>query len=261
MVMMNFDLSGKTALVTASVSGIGLATAQGLAARGARVWINGRSVKRLEKAADAVRERIPGAEVMTVSADVATPEGCKLVTDAVTDIDILVNMAGGTDRVVPFEELTDRDWQYQWDFNVMSAVRLTRHYIPLFKKKDFGRIVFMTSTAGIVTPGSLVHYGVAKAAVIRLSRCVAEIFSHTNVTANCVAPGATISDWVYRAAGDKPVEELEKRFFAETDPTSLLGKFAETDDVANLVVYLCTPASTATRGAVLRAEGGVVRSD
>src|ERR1700759_1405132 len=105
MVMMNLDLSGKTALVTASVSGIGLATAQGLAARGARVWVNGRSAKRLAKAADALRERIPGAEVMSVLADVATPEGCKFVTDAVTDIDILVNMAGGTDRVVPFEEL------------------------------------------------------------------------------------------------------------------------------------------------------------
>ena len=111
MAMMNLDLSGKTALVTASVSGIGLATVQGLAARGARVWINGRSTKRLEQAADAVRERIPGAEVMTVLADVATPEGCKSVTDTVTDVDILINMAGGTDRLVPFEELTDEDWQ------------------------------------------------------------------------------------------------------------------------------------------------------
>jgi NAD(P)-dependent dehydrogenase (short-subunit alcohol dehydrogenase family) len=259
--MMNLDLSGKTALVTASVSGIGLATAQGLAARGARVWINGRSPKRLEKAADAVRERIPGAEVMTVLGDVATAEGCKSVTDAVTDLDILVNMAGGTDRLVPFEELTDQDWQYQWDFNVMSAVRLTRHYIPLFKKKDFGRIVFMTSEAGLVTPATLAHYGVAKAAVIRLSRCVAEIFPRANVTVNCVAPGGTISEWVYREARDTPLAEFERHHFEVHEPTSLLGKFAEADDVANLIVYLCSPASTATRGAVLRAEGGAVRSD
>jgi NAD(P)-dependent dehydrogenase (short-subunit alcohol dehydrogenase family) len=261
MAMMNLDLSGKTALVTASVSGIGLATAQGLAARGARVWINGRSAKRLDKAADAVRERIPGAEVLTVLADVATPEGCKSVTDAVTDVDILVNMAGGTDRLVSFEELTDADWQYQWDFNVMSAVRLTRHYVPLFKQKDFGRIIFMASEAGLVTPGSLAHYGVAKAAVIRLSRCVAEIFARTNVTANCVAPGATISEWVHREARGMPIEEFEKHHFEVNEPTSLLGKFAQADDVANLIVYLCSPASAATRGAVLRAEGGAVRSD
>src|SRR5215467_491222 len=114
MVMMNLDLSGKTALVTASASGIGLATAQGLTARGARVWINGRSAERLEKAAEAIRDRVPGAEVMTVMADVATAEGCKTVTDAVKDLDILINMAGGTDRIVPFVELTDADWQYQW---------------------------------------------------------------------------------------------------------------------------------------------------
>jgi NAD(P)-dependent dehydrogenase (short-subunit alcohol dehydrogenase family) len=261
MVMMNLDLSGKTALVTASVSGIGLATAQGLAARGARVWINGRSEKRLENAAEAIRGRVPGAKVMTVLGDVATPEGCRSVTDAVAELDILVNMAGGTDRLVPFEELTDEDWQYQWDFNVMSAVRLTRHYVPLFKKKDFGRIIFMSSEAGLVTPSTLVDYGVAKAAVIRLSRCIAEIFSRTNVTANCVAPGATMSEWVYREARSVPLEEFEKHHFEANEPTSLLGKFAETDDVANLIVYLCSPASTATRGAVLRAEGGAVRSD
>lgn len=261
MAMMNLDLTGKTALITASVSGIGLATAQGLAAQGARVWINGRSEDRLAKAADAVRARVPGAEVMTVLADVATAEGCATVTEAVEDIDILVNMAGGTDRLVPFEELTDADWQYQWEFNVMSAVRLTRHYVPRFKKKDFGRIIFMTSEAGLVTPTVLHHYGVAKAAVIRLSRCVAEIFPRTDVTANCVAPGGTMSEWVYREARDTPIEEFERNHFEVNEPTSLLGRFAQPDDVANLIVYLCAPAATATRGALLRAEGGAVRSD
>jgi len=146
---------------------------------------------------------------MTVLGDVATAAGCKAVTDAIKDIDILINMAGGTDRVVPFLELTDEDWQYQWDFNVMSGVRLTRHYIPLFKKKDFGRIIFTTNEAGIVTPANSVDYGVVKAGVIRLSRCIAEIFSRTNVTVNCVAPGATISEWVYRACGDQNFAEFE----------------------------------------------------
>ena len=261
MVMMNLDLSGKTALVTASVSGIGLATAQGLAARGARVWINEWSVERLEKAADAVRQRVPGAEVMTVLGDVATLEGCKSVTDAVRDLDILINMAGGTDRLVPFEELTDEDWQYQWDFNVMSAVRLTRHYVPLFKKKDFGRIIFMTSEAGLVTPGTLGPLrGRKGGGDPSVALCRRDFPTHY-VTANCVAPGGTISEWVYREARGTPFEEFEKHHFEVNEPTSLLGKFAETDDVANLIVYLCSPASTATRGAVLRAEGGAVRSD
>lgn len=262
MAMMNLDLTGKTALITASVSGIGLATAQGLCARGARVWINGRSEERLAKAADAVRERVPGADVMTVLGDVATAEGCKAVTDAVAELDILVNMAGGTDRLVPFEDLTDADWQYQYDFNVMSAVRLTRHYMPLLKQKDFGRIIFMTSEAGMVTPLWLAHYGVAKAAVIRLSRCVAENFHGAkDVTANCVSPGGTMSEWVYREAKDTPIEEFERNHFENNETSSLIARFAQPDEVANMIVYLCCPAATATRGAVLRADGGPVRSD
>ncbi|MFV0332646.1 MAG: SDR family NAD(P)-dependent oxidoreductase [Tropicimonas sp.] len=262
MTLMNLDLSGKTALITASVTGIGLATAQGLAACGARVWINGRSEDRLATAAGQIRARVPGAEVMTVRADVATAEGCRAVTEAVTDTDILINMAGGTDRLAPFEELTDEDWQYQYDFNVMSAVRLTRHYLPMFRRKEFGRIIFMTSEAGMVTPTWLPHYGVAKAGVIRLSRCVAENFHGAkDVTANCVSPGGTMSEWVHREAKDTPIEEFERAHFAENEATSLLARFAKADEVANMIVYLCSPAATATRGAVLRADGGPVRSD
>jgi NAD(P)-dependent dehydrogenase (short-subunit alcohol dehydrogenase family) len=197
---------------------------------------------------------------MTVVGDVATAAGCKVVTETVTDPDILINMAGGTDRIVPFVELTDEDWQYQWDFNVMSGVRLTRHYVPLLLKKDYGRIIFMTSEAGLVTPANIVDYGVVKAGVMRLSRCISEIFYRTNVTVNCVAPGATLSDWVYRACGDKDFAEFERHHFEVNEGTSLLGKFAEADDVANLIVYLCCPASNATRGALLRAEGGAVRT-
>lgn len=260
--MMNLDLTGKTALITASVSGIGLATAQSLCARGARVWLNGRKAERLARAADEVRARVPGADVMTVQADVATAEGCQTVIDTVQDVDLLLNMAGGTDRIVPFAELTDKDWQYQWDFNVMSGVRLSRHYVPLIQKKDFGRIIFMTSEAGLVTPGAIVDYGVAKAAVIRLSRCIAEIFHrHPGVTVNCVAPGGTMSEWVYRDAKGQSIADFERHHFAVNEATSLLGRFAEADEVANMIVYLCSPASNATRGAVLRVEGGAVRSD
>lgn len=264
MAMMDMDLTGKTALITASVTGIGLATAQQLCSRGVKVWINGRKPERIEAAVKAIKDRVPDAQVMTVQADVATAEGCKKICDTVKDIDILVNMAGGTEDLRLFEELPDENWQYQWDFNVMSAVRLTRHYIPLFRKKDFGRIIFMTSEAGMVTPGVIVDYGVCKAAVIRLSRCIAEIFHRSRgVTVNCVSPGGTIADWVYREQkkSGKPFEQFEREHFEQNESTSLLGRFAEADEVANMIVYLCSPASNATRGAVLRADGGPVRTD
>jgi NAD(P)-dependent dehydrogenase (short-subunit alcohol dehydrogenase family) len=142
----------------------------------------------------------------------------------------------------------------------MSGVRLTRHYIPVFQQKDFGRILFLASDAGVITPANLINYGVVKAAVIRLSRCVAEIFAGTNVTVNCVMPGPTVSDWVYRTAAGQTVDEFGKTYFPANQPTSLLKRFAEADEVANLITYLCSPASSATRGAVLRVEGGIIRT-
>jgi 3-oxoacyl-[acyl-carrier protein] reductase len=257
---MNLDLTGRTALVTAATSGIGLATARGLAQQGASLWINGRNQARLDTARDSILEAAPGAKVDTVVADVATAAGCQAVIDAVDDLDILLPMAGGTNNLRPFTELTDDDWQYQWEYNVMQGVRLARHYVPLLLRKDFGRIVFLTSEAGIITPTNIVDYGTVKAAVIRLSRSVAEIFAGTNVTVNCVAPGPTKSEWVYRMADGRPLEEVEAEYFPEAQPTSLLKKFAEAEDVANLICYLCSPASTATRGALLRAEGGSIRT-
>ncbi|HUB70220.1 MAG TPA: SDR family oxidoreductase [Acidimicrobiales bacterium] len=257
---MNLDLTGKTALITAATSGIGLAATEALAGQGAQVWMNGRSKEHLEAAANTVRKNVPGAQLGLVVGDVSTVEGVKAITDAVADLDILVNMAGGTEYLAPFVELSDADWQYQWDFNVMSGVRLTRHYIPAFLEKDFGRILFLASDAGVITPANLVNYGVVKAAVIRLSRCVAEIFAGTNVTVNCVMPGPTISDWVFRTAGDQPLEEFERAYFPVNQPNSLLKRFAEASEVANLITYLCSPASSATRGATLRVEGGIIRT-
>lgn len=263
MVMMNLDLAGKTALITASVTGIGLATAQQLCARGATVWINGRKQERIDAAVKAIQDRVPGAQVKTVLADVATAEGCKVITDTVKDLDILINMAGGTEDLRPFVEMPDENWQYQWDFNVMSAVRLTRHYVPILQKKDFGRIIFLSSNAAYMTPNVLVDYGVCKAAVIRLSRAVAEIFhSSKGVTVNCVVPGPTLADWVYREqkkAGMTFEEFQDSQFVRGNETTSLLARFAEADEVANMITYLCCPASNATRGAVLYAEGGAIR--
>ena len=257
---MDLDLTGRTALVTAATSGIGLATARGLARQGAALWINGRSQQRLDAARDSILQAVPGAKVDTVVGDVATAAGCDAVIGAVADLDILIPMAGGTANLRPFVELTDADWQYQWEYNVMQGVRLARHYVPLLLRKDFGRIIFMSSEAGIITPADVLDYGIAKAAVIRLSRSVAEIFAGTNVTVNCVAPGPTKSEWVYRMVDGRPLEEVEAEYFPKAQPTSLLKRFAEADDVANLICYLCSPASTATRGALLRVEGGSIRT-
>lgn len=256
---MDLDLSGRTALVTSATSGIGLATAAGLARQGAEVWINGRNEQRLEGAAEKIRERVPGARVHTALGDVSNADGVQSVIDVVDDVDILVNMAGGTNNTVPFTELTDEDWQYQWEYNVMSGVRLSRHYIPKLMTKDFGRIIFLSSEAGIIT-GENVIDGVCKAAVIRLSRAIAELFAGTNVTVNCVVPGPTVSDWVLRAADGRDLDEFAAEFFPANQPNSLLQRFAEADEVANLILYLCSPASTVTRGAVLRAEGGSIRT-
>lgn len=258
---MDLDLTGKIALITAATSGIGFATAKMLASQGANLWLNARSQERLNQARDRVLEIAPNVCVNTVVGDVSTKQGVAAVIEAVRDLDILIPMAGGTANLVPFVELTDEDWQYQWEYNVMQGVRLARHYVPILQKKDFGRIVFITSEAGIVTGANVVDYGVAKAAVIRLSRCIAEIFAGSNdVTVNCVAPGPTKSDWVYRMADGRPLEEVEAEYFPVAQPTSLIKRFAEAESVASLIAYLCSPASTATRGALLRAEGGSIRT-
>lgn len=258
---MDLNLSGKTALITAATSGIGLATAKMLASQGANLWLNGRSQERLDKARYEILNIAPEVTVETVLGDVSTKEGVQAVIDAVKDLDILIPMAGGTANLAPFVELTDDDWQYQWDYNVMQGVRLARHYVPILQQKDFGRIVFMTSEAGIVTPANIVDYGVAKAAVIRLSRSIAEIFAGSrDVTVNCVAPGPTKSEWVYRMADGRKLEDVEAEYFPEAQPTSLIKRFAEAEDVASLIAYLCSPAATATRGALLRAEGGSIRT-
>lgn len=262
--MMDTNIQGKTALITASVTGIGLATAQQLCSLGATVWINGRKQARIDAAVAAIQDRVPGARVKTVLADVATAEGCQTIIDTVgDDLDILINMAGGTEDLRPFVDMPDENWQYQWDFNVMSGVRLSRHYVPILQKKDFGRIIFLSSNAAYMTPNVLVDYGVCKAAVIRLSRAVAEIFhSSKGVTVNCVVPGPTLADWVYREqkkAGLTLQEFQDSQFLRGNETTSLLARFAEADEVANMITYLCTPASNATRGAVLFAEGGAIR--
>jgi NAD(P)-dependent dehydrogenase (short-subunit alcohol dehydrogenase family) len=261
---MNLDLTGKTALITGSTRGIGLASALGLARMGARVCINGRSEAVVLEAAEKIRQAVPEASIFAVTADLGTASGCAELIARVPDADILVNNLGIYEPK-PFLELQDADWQRMFDVNVMSGVRLTQHYLGrLLEAKAWGRIVFISSESAIFVPKEMVHYGFSKSAQLVIARGAAEMTKGTEITVNSVLPGPT---WVEMAptrlaarakAQDTTVEDLAARTFTERRPSSLLQRYAAPEEIANLVCYVCSRASSATNGAVLRADGGIV---
>lgn len=261
---MDLDLSGKRALVTGSTRGIGLAAAKGLAAMGAEVIVNGRGEAAVEEALAAIRAQTPGANAHGVAADLGTAEGCAAVIAAHPDVDILVNSMG-IYGPKPFFDTTDEEWRAMFDVNVMSGVRLTRHYLKaMVEEKDWGRVVFVSSESGIFVPKEMVHYGFSKGAQLVIARGAAEYTKGTNVTVNSVLPGPT---WVEAqterlAARAKDqgttVEDLKRRTFTERRPASLIQRYATPEEVANLICYVCSKASAATNGAALRVDGGIV---
>jgi NAD(P)-dependent dehydrogenase (short-subunit alcohol dehydrogenase family) len=262
---MKIDLSGKTALVTGSSSGIGRAIAHGLAGAGARVVINGRREATVQPAVQALRADLPGANVQGVAADVATAEGCATLARAIADVDILVNNAGIFEPK-DFFQITDPDWRRFFETNVMSGVRLSRAYMPGMLKRNWGRIVFISSESGLHIPKEMIHYGFTKTAQLAVSRGLAELTAGTAVTVNSVLPGPTRSDGVEeflqsmaKETGSS-AEVLATEFVKQHRPTSLLQRFASVEEVANMVVYVCSPQASATNGAALRVEGGVVRT-
>ena len=259
---MNIDLTGRTALVTGSTAGIGLATARGLAERGAIVWVNGRTQQRVDAAVAAIGASCAGATLHGVVADLGTQNGAEVVVGALPAVDILVNNVGGVLVRKSFEELEDGDWHRVLELNLMSGVRLSKRYLPGMRAKDWGRVVFVSSESGLQIPSEFPHYGVAKAAVIALARAVAETLVGTGVTVNSVLPGPTLAEGLQRrlAADSRSAEEFAEEFFTRFRPTSLIRRFAQPDEVANMIVYLCTPAASATHGAALRVDGGVVKS-
>jgi len=259
---MDHDLTGRTALVTGSTAGIGLATATGLAECGAKVWVNGRIHERVDRAIESIRARCPQATLESVIGDVASPEGANAVTTRVDSVDILVNNVGGIGVRKPFEELDDADWLRVYELNVMSAVRMTRHFLPAMRARNWGRLIFVASESGVQIPVEFPHYGVVKAGVIALARGIAETLVASGVTANSVLPGPTFAEGAARRAATegKTEQELAADIFAKARPTSLLRRFATTDEVANMIVYLCSPAASATHGAALRVDGGVIKS-
>lgn len=262
---MDLQLSGKRALVTGSTAGIGYAIALELAREGAMVTINGRTPERVATAIERIRSEVPGAFVNGIAADLGSADGVESLLRQCPKADILVNNLGIFDPV-PFEDIPDAEWQRFFEVNVMSGVRLARHYLPRMKAGNWGRIVFISSESGINPPGEMVHYGMTKAAQLSVSRGLAQLTAGTGVTVNAVLPGPTRSegavDFFTKLAAAQGIDlaEAERRFFAEARPTSLLKRFIEPAEVAAMVAYVCSPRAAATNGAALRVEGGVVSS-
>jgi NAD(P)-dependent dehydrogenase (short-subunit alcohol dehydrogenase family) len=264
-VPMNIDLSGKTALVTGSTAGIGYAIAKGLAASGANVVLNGRSQAKVDAAVAKLAEAVVGAKVRGIAADVSTAAGCKALVAALPEADVLINNAGIFEPK-DFFEIPDEDWARIFEVNVMSGVRLSRAYMQGMLKRNWGRIVFISSESGLNIPKEMIHYGVTKTAQIALARGLAELTRGTAVTVNSVLPGPTLSEgvetFVKSLAKQNGQSEAEAaaNFVKQHRPTSLLQRFASVDEIANMVVYVASKEASATNGAALRAEGGIVNS-
>jgi NAD(P)-dependent dehydrogenase (short-subunit alcohol dehydrogenase family) len=262
---MNLQLRNKTALVTGSTAGIGFAIASLLAQEGAAVLMNGRSQRRVDEGIERIRQKQRDLHVTGVAADLGTREGVEKLTCAVPEIDILVNNLG-IYEAKPFSEITDDEWLRFFEINVMSGVRLSRFYLPGMLKRNWGRIVFISSESALNIPVEMIHYGVTKTAQISLSRGLAETTGGTNVTVNSVLAGPTRSEGIEgflrqmaKAQGGSTAD-VEKEIFRSVRPSSLLKRFASPEEVASMVAYVCSPLASATNGAALRAEGGVVRS-
>jgi NAD(P)-dependent dehydrogenase (short-subunit alcohol dehydrogenase family) len=261
---MIIDLQGRKAVVTGSTGGIGRAIAEGLARAGAAVVINGRGEARVTQALAEMRGMFPHAEISGVAADVSTAEGAASLIAAAQDADILVNNLG-TARPKPFGEITDADWLDLFQFNVMSGVRMTRHHLPRMVARGWGRVVFISSESGVNIPKEMIDYGMTKTAQLAISRGLAESVAGTGVTVNAVLPGPTRSEslmgWMKGIAESQgiTIAEAEAQFLKTMRPTSLINRFSTTDEVANMVVYVCSEQASATSGAALRVDGGVVR--
>jgi NAD(P)-dependent dehydrogenase (short-subunit alcohol dehydrogenase family) len=261
---MDLRLEGKTAFVSGSTAGIGFAIASGLAAQGARVWVNGRGEERVAGAKKRLGEAQTGSAAEGIAADLATQEGAERVFAALPDVDILVNNLGIFEPK-PFDEITDEDWRRFFEANVLSGIRLSRHYVSGMRKRNWGRVLFISSESALNIPVEMIHYGMTKTAQLAVSRGLAETVAGTGVTVNAVLPGPTKSEgvatFVEQMAQAQKIDfaQAEADFFKNQRPTSLLRRFATVDEVANMAVYLASPAASATNGSALRVDGGVVK--
>src|SRR5256884_8176287 len=243
---MNLKLADKTAIVSGSTKGIGFAIATGLAREGARVIVNGRSEKSAAEAKGQIEQAVPDARIEGFAGDLSTAAAAKTLLQRFPLVDILVNNLGIFEPK-PFEDIPDEDWRRFFEVNVLSGVRVSRAYLPGMKQRNWGRIGFISSESAINTPSEMIHYGMTKTAQLRGSRGLAQSCAGTAVTVNAVLPGPThsagVEEFARQLSGGKPFAEFEKEFFKAFRPSSLLKRFAMTEEVANLVTYVCSPLS------------------
>lgn len=261
---MRIDLSGKTALVSGSTQGIGLAIATGLAAAGARVGVNGRGDESVGNAIARIRAEAPRADLVAAPGDLATQDGTATVVDALPQVDILVNNLGIFGEQ-PALEISDDEWRRYFEVNVLSGVRLTRHYLPRQMDAGWGRIQYIASDSAIATPAEMIHYGVSKTALLGVSRGFAKAAAGSGVTVNSVIAGPTetggVRDFVYQLVDkDLPWDAAQREFMRAHRPNSLLQRLIQPAEIANLVVYLNSTFASATTGGALRVDGGYTDS-
>jgi NAD(P)-dependent dehydrogenase (short-subunit alcohol dehydrogenase family) len=262
---MQIDLSTRHAIITGSTAGIGFAIARGLAAAGAHIVINGRTESRVADAVAKLRAELPKASIEGVAADLGTAEGVAAFVKQVPQTDILINNLGIFEPK-PFFDIPDADWERFFQVNVMSSVRMSRHYAPGMQQRGWGRIQFLSSESAVQIPPEMVHYGMTKTAMLAISRGLAETLAGSGVTVNAVLPGPTRSEGVatffeqMAGGAGASTEALEADFIREHRPSSLIQRLATTEEVANMSVYLASEQASATTGAAMRVDGGVVRS-
>ncbi|MDQ0458407.1 SDR family NAD(P)-dependent oxidoreductase [Rhizobium paknamense] len=261
---MDLQLTGKTALITGGTAGIGLEIARALAGEGSRVVITGRDRKKLDSAIADIKASA-GADIIGVLADASSVEGAAIIAKTEPSIDILVNNLGIYESKA-FGDITDADWSHLFDVNVMSGVRLSRTYLPDMLERNWGRIIFISSESGLAIPPDMIHYATTKTAQLSIARGLAQLTRGTNVTVNSVLPGPTRSEgietFLRSQASDPsaPIKQIEAEFFATARSASILQRMVEAEEVANLVAYIASPRSSATNGAALHAEGGLVNT-
>jgi NAD(P)-dependent dehydrogenase (short-subunit alcohol dehydrogenase family) len=262
---MRIELTGKVALVTGSTAGIGLAAAKGLAASGASVIVNGRTQAAVDRAVAAVKQAAPGAEVRGFAGDLGLATACDALVAEHPRVDILVNNLG-IFGPKDFFETPDEDWTRFFEVNVLSGVRLSRAYLPGMKDRNWGRVVFIASESALNIPPDMIHYGFTKTAQLSIARGLAKRMAGTGVTVNSVLPGPTLSEGfreMFREEQQqtgKPIEDIAAAFIQKARPSSILRRASSVEEVANMIVYVCSPQASATTGATLRVDGGVVDS-
>jgi NAD(P)-dependent dehydrogenase (short-subunit alcohol dehydrogenase family) len=262
---MDLQLKNKTALVTGSTAGIGNAIAKQLAAEGAKVIVNGRTTERVNEAIAQIKADTGNQNITGVPADFADPAQIAELIKQVPQVDILINNVAIFEPK-EFNDITDEDWLKFYEINVMSGIRLSRAYFSQMLKKNWGRIIFISSESALQIPAEMIHYGMTKTAQLAIARGLAELTRGTNVTVNSVLPGPTLSEgvggFVEKLAKDqnKTEDEVKKEFFQTMRPTSIIQRFLTTDEVANMVTYLSSPLAAATNGAAIRAEGGLLKT-